>query len=143
MASGAGGRLQTVMGGMGGLVERLLALARADSEGVSLQQHATDLSALLADLVEQTRPLAEAKGVDLLAQIAAGLTATADPDAASQVVLNLPDNAITYASSGRVRLSTHRTAPDDDEVRIAVSDSGPGIPAEHLPHIFDHFYRVF
>lgn len=127
---------------MGRLVERLLALARADAEGVSLQRQATDLSALLADLVEQTRPLAEAKGVDLIAQIAVGLTAAVDPDAVTQVVLNLLDNAIKYAPSGRVRLNAHRAAPDGDEVRIAVSDSGPGIPAEHLPFIFDRFYRV-
>lgn len=128
--------------GMGRLVERLLALARAGAEGVSLQRQATDLSALLADLVEQTRPLAEAKGLDLVAQIAPGLTATVDPDAVTQMMLNLLDNAIKYAPSGRVRLSAHCTAPDDDEVRIAVSDCGPGIPAEHLPHIFDRFYRV-
>lgn len=42
--------------------------------------------------------------------------ATVDPDAVTQVVLNLPDNAIKYAPSGRVRLSAHRTAPDDGEV---------------------------
>jgi signal transduction histidine kinase len=127
---------------MGRLVERLLALARADAEGLALQRQATDLSASLADLVEQTRPLAEARGLDLIAQIAPGLTATVDPDAVTQVVLNLLDNAIKYTPSGRVRLKAHRTAPDGDEVRIAVSDSGPGIPAEHLPHIFDRFYRV-
>jgi heavy metal sensor kinase len=126
---------------MGRLVERLLALARADAEGVSLQRQPTDLSALLADLVEQTRPLAEAKGLDLVTQIAPDLMATVDPDAVIQVVLNLLENAIKYTPSGRVRLSVYRIAADD-EVRIAVADGGPGIPAEHLPHIFDRFYRV-
>jgi len=126
---------------MGRLVGRLLALARADAEEVTLQRKATDLSSLLADLVEQTRPLAEAKGLDLIAQIAPGLTATVDPDAVTQVVLNLLDNAIKYTPSGRVRLSAHQTA-SDDEVRIAVSDGGAGIPAEYLPRIFDRFYRV-
>jgi signal transduction histidine kinase len=127
--------------GMGRLVERLLALARTDAKGVSLQRQATDLSALLADLTEQTRPLAEARGLDLVAQIAPNLAATVDPDAVTQVVLNLLDNALKYTSSGRVRLSAYRPA-SDDEVRIAVADGGPGIPAEHLPHIFDRFYRV-
>jgi heavy metal sensor kinase len=127
--------------GMGRLVERLLALARTDAKGVSLQRQATDLSALLADLTEQTRPLAEARGLDLVAQIAPNLAATVDPDAVTQVVLNLLDNALKYTSSGRVRLSAHPSG-SGDRVQIAVSDSGPGIPAEHLPHIFDRFYRV-
>jgi heavy metal sensor kinase len=127
--------------GMGRLVERLLALARTDAEGVSLQPQATDLNALLADLVEQTRSLAEAKGLELVVQIAPELTATVDPDAVTQVVLNLLDNALKYTSSGRVRLSAHLSR-SGDSVQIAVSDSGPGIPAEHLPHIFDRFYRV-
>jgi heavy metal sensor kinase len=127
--------------GMGRLVERLLALARADAEGTSLQRQTTDLSALLADLVEQTRPLAEARALDLVAQIAPDLTATVDPDAVTQVVLNLLDNALKYTASGRVRLSAHPSR-SGDKVQIAVSDSGPGIPAEHLPHIFDRFYRV-
>jgi heavy metal sensor kinase len=127
---------------MSHLVERLLALARADAEGLTLHQQTVDMSVLLADLIEQTRPLAKAKGLTLTAQIAPDLTASLDPDAMTQVVLNLLENAIKYSPSGRVRLSAHRARPDSSEVLIAISDSGPGIPAEHLPHIFDRFYRV-
>ena len=126
---------------MGRLVERLLALARADAEGVSLQRQATDLSALVADQVEQTRALAEAKGLDLVAQIAPDLAAIVDPDAVAQVVLNLLDNALMYTSSGRERLSAHLSG-SGDKGQIAVSDSGPGIPTEQLPHILDRFYRM-
>lgn len=124
------------------LVERLLALARADAEGLTLNRETVHLSALLTDLIEQTRPLAEAKGLALTAQIAPDLTASVDPDAVTQVVLNLLENAIKYTPSGRVRLSAHRARPDSSEILIAISDSGPGIPAEHLPHIFDRFYRA-
>jgi signal transduction histidine kinase len=56
----------------------------------------------------------------------------------TQAVLNLLDNALKYTSSGRVRLSAHPSG-SGDEVQMAVSHSGPGIPAEHLPHIFDRF----
>jgi len=124
------------------LVERLLTLARADAEGVTLHRQAVDLNVLLADLIEQTRPLAAAKGLALTAQIAPELAVSVDPDAVTQVVLNLLENAIKYTPSGRVRLSARRAGPGSEEIQIAVSDSGPGIPSEHLPHIFDRFYRV-
>jgi len=65
-----------------------------------------------------------------------------DPDVVTQIVLNLLDNAIKYTPSGRVRLSAHRVKGGSGGIQIAVADSGPGIPAEHLPHIFDRFYRV-
>jgi heavy metal sensor kinase len=127
---------------MNRLVNRLLTLARADAEGIPLERRAVDMTALLTDLSEQTRPLAEAKGLDLTAQIAPDLTARVDPDAVTQVLLNLLENAIKYTASGRVRLSARRAGPDEGEILIAISDSGPGIPAKHLPHIFDRFYRV-
>jgi heavy metal sensor kinase len=122
------------------LVERLLALARADAEGFTLDRRLVDLSPLLADLVEQMRPSAEAKGLELTARIPLELTASVDVDALTQVILNLLDNGVKYTPSpGYVGLSAERAR---SELRIGVADSGPGIPAEHLPHIFDRFYRV-
>jgi heavy metal sensor kinase len=127
---------------MSRLAERLLILARADAEGISLQRQTVNLSILLADLAEQMRSLAKAKGLTLTAQIAPDLTAHVDPDAVTQVALNLLENAIKYTCSGQVRLSVRHVSPNGGEIQSAVADSGPGILAEHQPHIFDRFYRV-
>ncbi len=124
---------------MSRLVDRLLALARADAEGISIHRQTVDLGVLLTDLVKQTRPLAEAQGLDLATQMASDLQGHVDPDVVTQVVLNLLDNAIKYTPSGLVHLSAGH---DGGEIQIAVSDDGPGISPEHLPHIFERFYRV-
>jgi len=63
-----------------------------------------------------------------------------DPRVLEHVLSNLVDNAVKYCPSGsRVVVSAVR---EDDRVRLVVSDTGPGIPAEHLPRLFERFYRV-
>jgi signal transduction histidine kinase len=65
---------------------------------------------------------------------------TADRDRVRQVVANLVDNAVKYSrAGGEVTVATWR---HDGELGISVADTGPGIPADALPHIFDRFYRV-
>jgi two-component system sensor histidine kinase KdpD len=64
----------------------------------------------------------------------------ADPALLEQVMVNLLENAVKYgAKTGEVTLSARRSGP---EIAISVSDTGPGIPAEELPHIFNSFYRA-
>jgi signal transduction histidine kinase len=92
---------------MSRLDDRLLALARVDAEGITIHRQKMDLSLLLADFIEQTRPLAEDKGLTVTAQIPPDLMADVDPDAVTQAVLNLLDNAIKYTPSGGVRLSAY------------------------------------
>ena len=125
------------------LVERLLALARTDVVGWKVELNLVDVSGLLTDLCDQMAAVAGAKGLELVVQIAPSLTAQLDWDAVSQILLNLLDNAFKYTPApGRVRVSCHRSTVDSSMIDIAVSDSGKGIPAEHLSRIFDRFYRV-
>jgi two-component system phosphate regulon sensor histidine kinase PhoR len=79
--------------------------------------------------------------VRLAADLAFGLPAVeGDPRALEHVLSNLVDNAVKYCPSGtRIVVSA---AADDARVRLVVADTGPGIPAEHLPRVFERFYRV-
>ena len=78
---------------MSRLVDRLLTLARADSEGVALNRQMVDLSPLLTDLVNQMQPNAESLNLELVARIPTKLIADVDSDALTQILVSLLDNA--------------------------------------------------
>jgi heavy metal sensor kinase len=121
------------------LCDDLLVLARggrprsADSELV-------DLTSLLELVVEQFIPLAEERKVTVRTHIRKRLTVTGFPDDLIRLFLNLLGNAVKFTPAGGVvslaARRHHRT------IHVSVSDTGPGIPGEHLPHIFEPFYRI-
>jgi len=123
---------------MRGLVEDLLILARGEG-GLTLQSEALDLSVLLSDVADSLRPLALAKGLTLNAQLPSELPFKGDMDSMIRLFVNLLDNAIKYTDMGEVTISAFQ---DAGEIRVTLADTGIGIPADHLPHIFERFYRV-
>ena len=122
------------------LVDDLLDLSRIESGGwkpkpVRIDVRAVATEALAA--VEQQQP---EKHLDLRLEIGAGATHVwADPTALRQVLANLVDNAVRHTNQGTVTVYSQR-APGG--VAVGVRDTGIGIPAEHLPRIFERFYRV-
>lgn len=127
-------------GRMTRLTEQLLALARDESGVVPHPPEPVDLSALAADVADTLRPLADAKGVKLTFEAPAGLVVAGDPVRLRQLVVNLIDNAVKYTPpGGTVQVGT---AEAGGAVRLTVADTGEGIPEEHLPRVFDRFYRV-
>ena len=123
------------------LVDSLLLLARADSGMDGLQFAPVDLCILAQDACEQAKTLAEAKGIEVHADIpTSAIELMADEHALRRVLLILLDNAVKYTSAGGAVLM--HTGTRDGEAFITVTDSGIGITAEDLPHIFDRFWRA-
>ncbi len=123
------------------LVEDLLDLSRIESREFRLQLEPLDLGAFAELMVKSYSRLAQDKGIRLEVDAAArGILALADRRAMEQVLGNLLDNAIKYCPGGAsVQL---RPEIQGDKIRMTVSDTGPGIPSQHLPRLFERFYRV-
>ena len=125
-------RLQT-------LVEDLLRLARQETNGTAVYEP-IDLSELLDDIADSMRPLGENKGLTLTSAVPEGLVFAGDRDGLIRLFVNLVDNAIKATAAGEITLAGAREM--ENGLVITVADTGCGIDAEHLPHIFDRFYRV-
>lgn len=122
---------------MGRLVDDLLALARADA-GPFLRPQPVALDDLVLDVMRAAEPLANGARLDIGDWDQVALVA--DPDRVRQALLNLIDNALRHSPAGGT--VTVGLARGDGAARISVRDEGPGISAEHLPRIFDRFYRA-
>lgn len=121
------------------LTQALLLLARGDLEtGASFEP--VDLSTLLHDVIASLRPLAEAKGLTLSCTSTDQLNVIGDTDGLIRLFLNLLDNAIKFTGQGQITIRASRSS--NNVAIIEVTDTGIGISPEHLPHIFDRFYRA-
>jgi signal transduction histidine kinase len=123
------------------LVADLQDLAAAETGALRLEREPLDVGAELEAAARPFRARAEGRGVGLELDVAADRPRVmADARRLRQIVTNLLDNALTHAPRGSaVRVSARRNG---DVVRLDVRDEGPGIPPEHLAHVFERFYRA-
>jgi signal transduction histidine kinase len=122
------------------LARSLDALSQGDRQSGPTRLVELDLVAQLTAAVELAKPGLEAKGIGIDRAWPAGLRAAADPDQLAQVLGNLLQNAGRYTPpGGRVTIAASLRP---DTVEVSVTNTGDGIPAEDLPHVFERFYRV-
>jgi signal transduction histidine kinase len=123
------------------IVDELLDLSRIETGHWKPRPESIRIADLAAEVFGRVAVSAKTKGVVLETKVDPDVeTIHADRTALEQILLNLVENAIRHtAGGGRI---TIRTAPADDGVLLVVSDTGSGIPPEHLPRIFERFYRA-
>jgi heavy metal sensor kinase len=122
------------------LTDNLLLLSRGDSGKARLHRARLDLGGLVEEIAADLEVLAEEKRQPLVIDAGPGVSVTADRATLRQAIINLLDNAIKYSPrDAPIRLVVRRRGT---EGVLEVIDQGPGIEAEHLPHLFERFYRV-
>ncbi len=126
---------------MTSLVNDLLTLARMDAGQAAMESLPVDLSDVALDTIERLSPLAARNGVRLEAGDLPEARILGDRQRLVQMVSNLVDNAIKYATGPDKKVSIE-TGVTAGTAWVRVSDNGPGIAPEHLPHLFDRFYRI-
>jgi signal transduction histidine kinase len=123
------------------LAEDIAAISRAEEHQLDVYPQRVAVADLVGSAVAAARPGYAAKGVTLRERVGAERAdVDADPERMAQVLGNLLDNALRHTPPG----GQVTVAADGDHtgIRFTVSDTGEGIPAEHLPHVFERFYRV-
>ena len=123
------------------LAEDITAVSRAEEHQLDLHKQQVQAAALVAAAVDTFNDRYDERGVALSTDVAPGLPMLhVDPERIGQVLANLLDNALRHTPNGGTVTVTARATPG--AVVLAVTDTGTGIPAEHLPHVFERFYRV-
>ena len=125
---------------MSDIISKLLILARSDAGSEQLNFQEINLRDLWVELSSDVEALAQEKGLQFLQGAMDNLTINGDRHKLRQLFLNILDNAIRYTpSGGSISCSLVK---EENRAVVTIGDTGIGIPAEHLPFIFDRFYRV-
>ncbi len=124
---------------LGQIVDNLMLLARSDSGEYPIHKTRFRLDAAVKEIFEDLQILAEGRPLAVHLQNSQAVEFFGDESLMRRLILNLCENALKYTSQGNIELSLNKTGA---KINLVVSDTGKGIPAEDLPHIFDRFYRV-
>lgn len=122
------------------LSNALLFLSGSDQNQLSWQPAPLNLTAVLEVIVEQIRTLASEKRLAVKTKLPPQLPVYGDTDPLTRLFLNLLDNAVKYTPpGGEIAIEA---VNEPNQAKVVIHNSGPGIPPEHLPHLFERFYRA-
>ena len=125
------------------MADQLLTVARLEAGELTLRVQQYDFVDFLRDLFLAFSPLAERKRIQMSSDLPTGpLPLWFDSDRMEEIITNLLSNALKFTPEGGTVLLSVSDDPAGDEVVVEVTDNGPGIPGEYLPHVFDRFYQV-
>ncbi len=125
---------------MDAILSDLLLLARLDAGETPMVRETFDLSTVLTEAADRFETEAAVEDIGLVVDVERKLNATGDREYARRILGALLDNALRYTPTGGSVTVEGRS--EDGRIEATVRDSGPGIPPEQLPHVFDRFYRV-
>lgn len=125
---------------MNSLVDNLLFLARADSNEDNINKTDFELDSLLISIVDSFKPIALSKNINMDLNVDSGTVFNGDENRMKQLITILIDNAIKYNHPGGQIFVSMKS--QENAVEISVSDTGEGIPKEHISKVFERFYRV-
>ncbi len=127
---------------LGRLIGDLLALARADEGYTPLERVPLRLDSIAHDVAAVSAILARERGIELQVETSGPVVVLADQDRLLQAILNLLNNALAYTPANSGGNITVHVSRDETDAVLSVSDTGIGVAPEHLPHIFERFYRA-
>jgi signal transduction histidine kinase len=134
-------RVQDNVERLGRMVGDLLDLARIEAGKIDIAPTLLDAAEAVVEATESLRPLARARGIRLAVDVVPCPPVKADPDKLHRVLMNLISNALKFTpATGEVTVMATPETPD--MVRLAVRDTGPGIPPAERERVFDKFYQV-
>lgn len=115
-------------------------LTRMDDGSASILKEQVNLTDIINDVVEDRQIIAATKGITIENYISRNIVMSGNQSLLEAVFNNLIDNAIVY--SGGTRIKIESISIGNDKIVIALSDNGCGVPSEHLPRLFERFYRI-